>query len=112
NYKIAIFVLFTLCFYLFISAVAADPLVSIAAAYDAEINNGWARYVYWLRPDDNSPLAALYRYKDTGLFVSYLDKEGNMIDVVCRHEGDKYSTYQLKYKASSGLALAEADYKL
>uniref|UniRef100_A0A8H7TQJ0 Fucose-specific lectin n=1 Tax=Bionectria ochroleuca TaxID=29856 RepID=A0A8H7TQJ0_BIOOC len=137
------YVLFTLFFYLLISAVAADPSVSIAAAYDAEINDGWARYVYWLRPDgkimmqgrdiapiereeiqqtvkpqDNSPLAALYRRKDTGareLFVSYLDKEGNMIDVACRHKGDKYvdwSTHQLKYKASSGLALAEADHKL
>lgn len=38
-----------------------------------------------------------------------------MIDVACRHKGDKYvdwSTHQLKYKASSGLALAEADHKL
>jgi hypothetical protein len=91
KYRMAPYVLFTLFFYLLISAVAADPSVSIAAAYDAEINDGWARYVYWLRPDgkimmqgrdiapiereeiqqtvkpqDNSPLAALYRRKDTG----------------------------------------------
>ncbi|CAI6101101.1 unnamed protein product [Clonostachys chloroleuca] len=143
NYKMAPYFLSTLFFHLFLSAVVADPSVSIAAAYDAEINDGWARYVYWLRPDgkimmqgrdiapmereeiqqtvkprDNSPIAALYRRKDTGareLFVSYLDKEGNMIDVACRHKGDKYvdwSTHQLKYKASSGLALAEADHKL
>lgn len=91
NYKMAPYFLSTLFFHLFLSAVVADPSVSIAAAYDAEINDGWARYVYWLRPDgkimmqgrdiapmereeiqqtvkprDNSPIAALYRRKDTG----------------------------------------------
>ncbi|CAG9975126.1 unnamed protein product [Clonostachys byssicola] len=148
NYKMAPYFIYTLFLPLFISVVVADPSVSIAAAYNAVIPDGWARYVYWLRPDGkimmqardttpmepeeiqqtvkpqkNSPLAALYRRKDTRtreLFVSYLDKEGNMIDVACRHKEDKdaawkyvdWSTHQLKYKASSGLALAEVDNEL
>ena len=64
---------------------------SIAAAYDSQILDGWARYVYWQHPNGtimiqgrntapegpvqiqqavipkkNSPLAALYRGTDDG----------------------------------------------
>lgn len=89
-------ILFWSLFLPFIPTVVSgkqDSVVNIAAAYNAEINDGWARYVLWQQPDGNivlrsrdiapkepeqiqqaaapqknSPLAALYRGRDDGTY--------------------------------------------
>lgn len=35
-------------------ASAEKPIVNIAAAYTSEANDGWARYLYWQQPNNNT----------------------------------------------------------
>ena len=45
-------VLFLGLFAFFIPLATSTDDVNIAAAYSAEINDGWARYLYWQQPRD------------------------------------------------------------
>ena len=50
-----------LCFALllpFIPLTRATDRVNIAAAYSNEINDGWARYLYWQQPTNNKIVIA------------------------------------------------------